>query len=336
MIRFGVIGYGYWGPNLVRNFSNTPGARVHAVADREVSRIAAANAAYPDVRTTTDARDLIADPAVDAVVIATSSRSHFELALASLQAGKHTLVEKPLAETSAEAARLVEEAARRRLVLMVNHTFVYVDAVQQIRDIVASGAMGEVLCIDAVRTSLHRFHPETGVLWDLAVHDLAIVDTLVDDAPVEVSATGHSIEPGAPPDVAHITLLFGGRRIAHVHVNWLTAVKLRRTIVGGERSTVVYDDLEPIEKVRVYEGGPACTRDAAAIDALRADYRAGRVWAPRLPVGEALQAVAAHFVDCVESGRRPKTDGESGWRIVRWLEAAHQSLARRGEPVSLA
>lgn len=336
MIGIGVIGYGYWGPNLVRSFASTPGVEVRAVADQRPERLAVAHAAYPEVRLAADARDLIEDPAIDAVVIATSARSHGELALAGVEAGKHVLVEKPLAETSDDAARLVEAAARRQRVLMVDHTFVYTSAVQEIREIVASGAVGGILLHDAVRTSLHRFHPETGVLWDLAVHDLAIIDHLVADAPAAVSATGLSIEPGAPPDIVHVTLLFGDRRIAHVQANWLSAVKLRRTVIGGERGTIVYDDLDPLEKVKVYECSPALARDAASIEALRVDFRAGRMWAPRLQVGEALRVMAAHFIECVETGCRPRTDGESGLRVVRWLEAAHLSLSRRGEPVRLS
>jgi predicted dehydrogenase len=335
MIGIGVIGYGYWGPNLVRSFSHTPGAQVRAVADLRAERLSAAHAAFPSA-TTTDPGRLIADTSVDAIVIATDADSHFEFAMAGLRAGKHVLVEKPLAKTKDDAARLVAEATRRQLVLMVDHTFVFTSAVQRIREVVTDGTIGDILFYDGVRTSLHRFHPETGVLWDLAVHDLALIDYLMADPPEAISATGFALEYGQPPDDARITLFFGPRRIAHVHANWLTAVKLRRTTIGGERGTIVYDDLDPFEKVKVYEGGASSVRDAASIEALRIDFRSGGMWAPALPVQEALRVMAAHFVACIETGGRPITDGHSGHRIVSWLEAAQESLSRLGEPVRLA
>ena len=335
MIRVGVIGYGYWGPNLVRNFMAAPGSAVVAVCDRLEERLSPLKKLYPSLKTYSDANELINDTSVDAVVISTPVLSHFDLALASLNAGKHVLVEKPLASNSRAAQRLIDVAARRNLVLMVDHTFVYTDAVRKIRELIAAGELGQIFYYDAVRVNLGLFQHDVNVIWDLAIHDLSIMDYVLPAKPVAISATGISHIPGQPENVAYITLFFAGAQIGHVHVNWLTPVKVRHTLIGGSEKMILYDDLEPSEKLKVYDKGITVTTGPEAVYKLLVSYRSGDMWAPRLDNTEALQTEALHFIDCVENGRRPETDGSAGLRMVSMIEAAEQSLHGRGELVEL-
>lgn len=336
MLGVGVIGYGYWGPNLVRNFMEAQGSTVVAVSDLSEARLAPLSVRYPTVRVTTDYRELLADPRVDAVVVATPVASHFELAMAALQASKHVLVEKPLATTSEQSLRLVEEAERRGRVLMVDHTFIYTGAVRKIRELISAGALGEIYYYDSVRINLGLFQHDVNVIWDLAVHDLSIMDYVLPARPVAVSATGISHLPGQPENVAYITLFFDNNVIAHVHVNWLTPVKVRRTLIGGSEKMIVYDDLEPSEKVKVYDKGVTVGQHPEDVYDLLVSYRSGDMWAPRFDNTEALRAEAAHFIECVSRDRRPDAcDALAGLRIVRIMEAAEQSLRARGQLVEL-
>jgi predicted dehydrogenase len=335
MIRVGVIGYGYWGPNLVRNFAERPDAQVVVAADRRPERLALVQRRYPGIRVTADPADLIADPAVDAVVIATPVALHFELALAALRAGKHVLVEKPMASTSEEASRLIDEASRRRLVLMVDHTFVYTGAVQKMGELVASGELGDLYYYDSVRINLGLFQQDVDVLWDLAVHDLSIMDFVLTQQPVSVSATGLAHVPGKPKNIAYMTMFFDGPMIAHVHASWLAPVKVRRTLLGGSRRMVVFDDLEGSEKIKVYDSGISVDPSPENVYQMLVGYRTGDMWAPKLNVTEALAVEAAHFVDCVTRSTRPKSDGEAGLRVVRLLEAASVSMQNHGRPVDI-
>lgn len=336
MIGIGVIGYGYWGPNLVRNFEECGAASVRMVCDLLPERLAQAARRYPAVRTTSDTTDLIDAPDVDAVVIATPVDRHFELAMAALQAGKHVLVEKPMASTSEQAARLIDEAARRRLVLMVDHTFVYTGAVRKIRELTQAGELGDIYYYDSVRINLGLFQRDVNVLWDLAVHDLAIMDFVLPHQPVAVSATGLAHLPGRPENIAYLTMFFDGSLIAHVHANWLAPVKIRRTLVGGSRRMIVFDDLEASEKVKVYDRGIDLNPSAENVYQMLIGYRTGDMYAPQLAVSEALGVEAAHFVECIETGASPMTDGEAGLRVVRLLEAATESMANQGRLVSLS
>lgn len=336
MIGVGVIGYGYWGPNLVRNFMEAQGSTVVAVSDLRPEPLRQVAARYPTVKTTTDYRDLLADPKIDAIAIATPVSSHFDLSMQALQASKHVLVEKPLAATSAQCLRLIEEAARRRRVLMVDHTFVYTGAVRMIRELIARKALGDIYYYDSVRINLGLFQHDVNVIWDLAVHDLSIMDYVLPARPVAVSATGISHLPGQPENVAYITLFFANQQIAHVHVNWLTPVKVRRTLIGGSEKMIVYDDLEPSEKIKIYDKGVSVDPHPEAVYELLVSYRSGDMWAPRFDSTEALKTEAAHFIECVEHGTQPETCGQSGLRIVRILEAAERSLQARGQLVELA
>jgi len=335
MIKIGVIGYGYWGPNLVRNFMAAPGSAVTSVCDLLEERLTPLQKLYPSLKTVSCSSDLINDPTIDAVVIATPVSSHFDLAMAALKAGKHVLVEKPLAARSDQARRLIDEAAARKLVLLVDHTFVYTDAVRRIRELIASNQLGDIYYYDAVRVNLGLFQHDVNVIWDLAIHDLSIMDYVLPAKPVAVSATGMSHIPGQPENVAYITLFFSSAQIAHVHVNWLTPVKVRHTLIGGSEKMILYDDLEPSEKLKVYDKGIHVTPRPEEVYKMLVSYRSGDMWAPRLDNTEALQTEALHFIDCIESNRQPDTDGLAGLRMVSMIEAAETSLRDRGRLIEL-
>ena len=335
MIRIGVIGYGYWGPNLVRNFMEAPGSTVVAVCDPRRERLSHLQIRYPTVRTLANSQELFDDPAIDAIVIATPVSSHFELAMAALRSNKHVLVEKPLAADSEQALRLIEEAGRRQRVLMVDHTFVYTGAVRKIRELIASNALGDIYYYDAVRVNLGLFQHDVNVIWDLAIHDLSIMDYVLPSKAVAVSATGISNIPGQPENVAYITLFFADPQIAHVHVNWLTPVKVRHTLIGGSEKMILYDDLEPSEKVKIYDKGVTVSQSPEAVYELLVSYRSGDMWAPRLDPTEALQREALHFIDCIQHNKQPETDGHAGLRLLGVVEAAERSLRARGQLVEI-
>jgi predicted dehydrogenase len=338
MIGVAVVGYGYWGPNLVRNFADTPGARLVAVCDLKKERLASVKGRYPSVRITDDFDELLRDPEVTAVAIATPVSTHFRLAMSALMAGKHVFVEKPIASSSEEAQRLVEEAARRKLVLAVDHTFIHTGAVRKMRELVENG-LGEVYYYDSVRVNLGLFQHDVSVIWDLAVHDLSIMDYVLPVPPVAVSATGMSHVAGEPANIAYLNLFFENNLIAHIHVNWLAPVKVRRTLVGGSRKMIVYDDLEPSEKIKVYDKGITLNGDQQqagerTYQAL-VGYRTGDMWAPHLDMTEALGSEIREFIGCIERSETPTADGRAGLRVVRILEAATQSLAQRGRMIEL-
>ena len=335
MIGVGFIGYGYWGPNLVRNFADQPQATVRRVCDLREPRRDAVTRQYPHIQVTDRADDVIEDPAVDAVVIATPADDHFRLGMAALRAGKHVLIEKPMASTADEAARLIDEAAKRRLTLMVDHTFVYTGAVQKMRELADAGELGDIYYYDSVRINLGLFQPDVNVLWDLAVHDLSIMDFVLQRQPTAVSATGLAHVAGKPENIAYLTMFFDDRLIAHVHANWLAPVKIRRTLLGGSNRMIVFDDLETNEKIKVYDRGISVNPSPENIHEMLVGYRAGDMWAPKLRLTEALHVGAAHFLDCIRTGTRPMTDGEAGLRVVRLLEAATTSMAERGRLVTL-
>jgi len=331
MINVGIIGYGYWGPNLVRNFAEVKGARVAAVSDLDGNRLSKAKLSYPAIETSADHRELLADAAIDAIVVATPVSTHFELARDALAAGKHVLVEKPISTTSDEARRLIEEADSAQKVLMVDHTFLYTGAVRKIRQLIDDGKVGRLLHYDSVRINLGLFQHDVNVLWDLAVHDLSIMDYLLDRLPVAVSADAVANVAGQPENTAYLTCFFDDDTMAHIHVNWLSPVKIRRTIISGDRQMVVYDDLEPSDKVKVYDSGITLSDDPEML----VGYRTGDVWIPKLDRTEALFAEAQHFVDCVSGNAAPTTGGETALRVVRLLEAASESAKSNGKRVEV-
>lgn len=335
MIGVGLVGFGYWGPNLARNFADAEGSELRHVADLDSSRHDAIRRRYPGVSVSEDVGEMLADKNVHAVVIATPAASHFELGIRALEAGKHVLIEKPMTSTAGEARRLIELASSRRLTLMVDHTFVYTGAVRYIRSLITSGTLGEILYYDSTRINLGLFQHDIDVLWDLAVHDLSIMAYLFDEPPVAVSALGMSHVPGTPQNIAYLTLLFASNRIAHINVNWLAPVKIRRTIIGGSRKMIVYDDLEPSEKIKIYDKGVHLTSNADAVQQMRVGYRIGDMLAPNLDGSEALRTEVRHFIDCVRFGKKPETPGAMGLKVVEILEAASLSMSRSGQLINI-
>jgi predicted dehydrogenase len=334
-INIGIIGYGYWGPNLVRNFSEISEVRVKVVSDFKSELLAKVQVRYPSIQTTTNCQDIFNDPDVDVVVIATPVSTHYDLALAALKAGKHVMVEKPMTATTEQALRLIDEAERRNLILIVDHTFVYTGAVRKMQELVANNGLGDIYYYDSVRVNLGLFQHDVNVLWDLAVHDLSIMDYVLPTKPYAVSATGMSHVPGGPENIAYLTLFFESNLIAHLHVNWLAPVKVRRTLIGGSQKMIVFDDLDPSEKVKVYDKGITVNGNNENAYQLLIGYRAGDMWAPRLEITEALHTEALHFIQCIRQGNRPITDGAAGLRVVRILEAATQSMKQQGQLVKL-
>lgn len=334
-LKVGVIGYGYWGPNLVRNFTAADGCEVVSVCDRSVDRLQAASKLYPAIRTLQDPNEAFSDSDINAIAIATPVNSHFELGMAALQAGKHVLIEKPMTETAAQSRQLIQEAEKRGLTLMVDHTFLYTGAVRKIKEIIDAGDLGDIQYFDSTRINLGLFQHDVDVIWDLAVHDLSILDFVMGEYPVTVSAVGTSHVNGMPENIAYLTLFFPSGAIAHVNVNWLAPVKLRHTLIGGSKKMIVYDDLQPSEKIKVYDKGIDITDDAEQIYNMIIGYRTGDMWAPQLDPSEALLTEVSHFIDCINTSSTPITDGRIGLRVVEILEAASKSMKNQGKPVDI-
>ncbi|HEV8588755.1 MAG TPA: Gfo/Idh/MocA family oxidoreductase [Pyrinomonadaceae bacterium] len=333
----GVIGCGYWGPNLLRNFAENEAAQVAWICDTDEARLAAMGRRYPAARTTSDYQKLISDPDLDAIAVVTPVATHYQIAKETLLAGKHVLVEKPLTATVREAEELIELAEKNRRTLMVDHTFVYTGAVRKMKEILASDGLGDLLYFDSVRINLGLFQRDINVLWDLAPHDLSIMDYLIERQPLGLSALGSChIEPGIE-NIAYMVMKFDDDFIAHFHFNWLAPVKIRRTLIAGARKMILYDDIEPTEKVRVYDKGVTANRvgDREAEYQTLVSYRTGDVWAPKIDATEALNYVVREFLDSIRSGRKALTDGEAGLRVVRLLEAAQCSIKESGRFVEI-
>jgi predicted dehydrogenase len=335
VIKIGVIGYGYWGPNLVRNFAEVARVKLAAVADLDPAKLELVQRRFPAVKTTTDFQDLLRDPEIDAIAIATPVTTHFELGMATLRAGKHLWLEKPMAETSLQARQLLDEADKRKLVLLVDHTFVYTGAVRKMQEIVARGELGKLLYYDSVRVNLGLFQRDVNVISDLGVHDFSILDHLLKEHPIAVSAGGINHFPGTPENLAYITMFYDSGTIANINVSWLAPVKVRQILLGGSDKMITYDDLQPSEKVKVYDKGVSFTDDPKKIYEMRVGYRTGDMWAPKLADAEALSVEVAHFVDCIEQSKSPETDGRMGLRVVELVEAATSSMRGRGETVHI-
>jgi predicted dehydrogenase len=333
MINIGIVGYGYWGPNLVRNFGETPDANVAAVADLDTAKLDLVRRRYPGVKTTTRFKELLDDASIDAIAVATPVSTHFELGMAALKAGKHLWLEKPMAETTAKARQLLDEADHRQRVLIVDHTFVYTPAVRKMAELIRAGELGRVYYYDSTRVNLGLFQRDVSVICDLAVHDFSILDYLLGEHPAAVSASGTNHFPGTPENLAYVTLFYESGTIAHANVSWLAPVKVRQILVGGSKKMIAYDDLEPSEKIKVYDKGVSFTDDPTQIHEMRVGYRTGDMWAPKLAVTEALRIEGEHFVDCITHAKRPETDGRLGLRIVELIEAANHSMHHKGETV---
>ena len=333
MIRIGVIGYGYWGPNIVRNLHGLDSTRVELIVDQSPSALARARKAYPNVATASDAAELLCSPKIDAVAIVTPVWTHYELAKRALENGKHVFIEKPFTSNSSQAEELIELAARKKLTVMVDHTFLFTGAVRKIRELAHSGVLGDLYYYDSLRVNLGLFQHDVSVIWDLAPHDLSIMDHVIEARPEAVVATGERHLNGVE-DVAFLTLYFPRNMIAHVNVNWLSPVKIRTTLIGGQKKMVVWNDLVSDEKVRVYDKGVQITSGEGIRDLL-VSYRSGDMWAPQLEQLEALRVELDYFTDCVTNSKIPFNDGHAGLRVVRMLEAAEASIRNKGELVRL-
>lgn len=331
MIRFGVIGYGYWGPNIVRNLRGLEAAKVVAVCDKNTAALQRAKLAYPDLKVTSDCSELLTSPDIDAIAVITPVWTHFELAKAALLNGKHVFVEKPFTSNSAQAQELIELAAKKKLQIMVDHTFLFTGAVKKIHQLIDDSTLGKLYYYDSTRVNLGLFQHDIDVLWDLAPHDLAIMDYLIGQPPEAIVATG-SAHVNNLNDVAYLTVYFPDNVIAHINVNWLSPVKVRTTLIGGEKRMVVWNDLEADEKIKVYDRGVQMTSREGVYDLL-VSYRSGDMWAPKIENVEALKAELAYFVGCISNGQTPFNDGLAGLRVVKMLEAAQVSLKRKGEAV---
>ena len=333
MIRIGVIGYGYWGPNIVRNLQGLDTASVEIVCDKSAAALARARKAFPGISTTSDARDVLCSPKIDAIAVITPVWTHYELAKTALQNGKHVFVEKPFTSNSAQAQELIELAAQKDLTIMVDHTFLFTGAVRKIRELIEGGVLGDLYYYDSLRVNLGLFQHDVSVVWDLAPHDLSIMDYLIRETPEAVVATGEKHLNGVE-DVAFMTIYFPRNVIAHINVNWLSPVKIRTTLIGGQKKMLVWNDLVADEKIRVYDKGVAITGGEGIRDAL-VSYRTGDMWAPQLEQLEALRVELGYFADCIINRKTPLNDGHAGLRVVRMLEAAECSVQKKGELVRL-
>jgi predicted dehydrogenase len=332
-MNFGVIGYGYWGPNIVRNLVGLEGSHVSAIAEINPMARARAQKAYPGIKVTESAAEVIKSPDIDAIAVISPVWTHYDLAKASLENGKHVFVEKPFTSTTAQAEELVNLAAQKNLKIMVDHTFLFTGAVRRIAQLIEEGTLGNLYYYDSTRVNLGLFQHDINVLWDLAPHDLSIMDYLLKTSPEAIVATGEGHLNGHE-DVAYMTLYFPDRVIAHINVNWLSPVKVRTTLIGGEKRMLVWNDLEADEKVKIYDKGVQITSREGMYELL-VSYRSGDMWAPQLEQIEALRQEMHYFVECVETGKEPFNNGIAGLRVVRMLEAASESLKKRGALVQL-
>src|SRR5216117_2373595 len=333
VLKIGVVGYGYWGPNIVRNFMNAKGGTVVAVSDVNPNSQVRVRSLYPSLEVTGIADDILASPEIDAVAIVTPPLLHFPMAKTALENGKHVFVEKPFTCSTGEAEQLIELADRKNLRIMVDHTFLFTGAVRKIRELIENNTLGTLYYYDSTRVNLGMFQNDTNVVWDLAPHDLSIMDYLIRRAPEAVVATGEKHVNGVE-DVAFITIYFPRNTIAHLNVNWLSPVKVRMTLIGGEKKMLVWNDLEAGEKIKVYDKGVKRTNGDGVYD-LRVSYRAGYMWAPRVDQLEALKLETQYFVDCILNNQTPFNDARAGLRVVRILEAVDRSLSNKGGIVYL-
>jgi predicted dehydrogenase len=333
MIRVGIIGYGYWGPHIARNFHAVDGCEIATICDKSPAAQRRIQRAFPAVHVTEDASEVLNSPQIDAIAVITPVWTHFELAKAALENGKHVFVEKPFTSTAAQAEQLIELAAKKRLTIMVDHTFLFTGAVNKIGQLIKDGTLGQLYYYDSTRVNLGLFQHDVNVIWDLAPHDLSIMDHLVTSKPDYLAATGQSHVNGHQ-DVAYITVYFSDKVIAHFNVNWLSPVKVRTTLLGGEKKMVVWNDLEADEKIKVYDKGVEIKSQQGVYDLL-VSYRTGDMWAPKVEQTEALAAEIRYFIECITRNEAPFNDGMAGLRVVKLLEAADRSLASMGAAVRL-
>jgi predicted dehydrogenase len=333
VVKFGVIGYGYWGPNVVRNLDQLDGSEVLGVCDKSPAARKRLHKTYPHIKVVGETAELLSSPEIDAIAVVTPVWTHYELTKAALENGKHVFVEKPFTSDSAQAEELIELAEKKNLKIMVDHTFLFTGAVKKIGQLLDEGTLGKIYYYDSMRVNLGLFQHDVNVIWDLAPHDLSIIDHLIQETPEAVSATGQT-HLNSHEDVAFITVYFPNKIIAHINVNWLSPVKVRTTLIGGEKKMLVWNDLEADEKIKVYDKGVNITNREGLYNLL-VNYRSGDMWAPQVEQIEALRQELAYFVDCISNNHAPFNDGAAGLRVVKLLEAANQSVKQRGALVYL-
>lgn len=334
MLKLGIIGYGYWGPNLVRNFHNHPDCQVKYVADLKTNRLDQLSRTYPQIEITNDYKAILSDPSVDAVVIAVPVFLHYKIAKEALKSGKHVLVEKPMTMSVAEADELIAVSNQVGKVLMVDHTFLYTAAVQKIKAIIDKGEIGELNYFDSVRINLGLFQPDINVLWDLAPHDISILDYLLAEMPMSIQATGISHTSNKLENIAYLTVNYQSNFIAHFSCSWTSPVKIRKILIGGSKKMIVFDDVEPTEKVKIYDTGYLHKEDEDMHNIL-VDYRIGDVYIPKVENKEALNGVVTDFISAITENTKPIANAESGLRVVKLLEAASLSLKQNGKEIKL-
>lgn len=334
-ILIGLIGYGYWGQNLLRNFIETDGCIVKMCADTNAQAVNLVVRRYPAVGTTQDYHTVIKDPAIDAVVIATPVATHFPIAKEALESGKDVWIEKPMTASYQEAVKLTDLARRKKRLIMVDHTFIYTPAVRKIKELIDKGQLGNVFYTDSVRIALGLFYQDINCIYDLACHDFSIIHYLFNKTPTQVSASGIAHFDNAQENLAYVLARYDDRFIAHVHVSWLSPVKVRSMTISGSKTMIMYNDLEPSDKIRIYDKGVVVDKDPSLVYQTRYGYRSGDMLVPHLEIKEALSAAASHFIDCIQHRTKPDSDGNTGAHVVQILEAATKSLRGGGKVVGL-
>lgn len=334
MVQVGMVGYGYWGNNLLRNFINTPNCTLKTVCDLRIERLQIAKKAFPSIEITTSFEELIHNPKIDAVIVATPVFLHYKFAKMALEAGKHVLVEKPLTASVAEASELVELALKKQLILAVDHTFLFTGSVQKIKSMVDCSELGKLQYFDSTRINLGLFQPDVNVIWDLAPHDISILNYLVKEKPISVSCIGKSHTASKLEDIAYLTINYSSDFIAHFSCSWISPVKIRRILLGGDKKMCLFDDVEPTEKVKIYDTGFDVKNEEEKHKML-IDYRIGDIYLPKIAQKEALSEMAVDFINAIEKKIKPLVDGESGLEVVKILDAAQRSINKKGAEIKL-
>lgn len=332
-IKIGVIGCGYWGPNLIRNFNQPFDSKVLYACDIEPNKLEVIKALYPHIQTTTNYLDIIQNKEIEAICIATPLETHFKIAKEALLNGKDVLVEKPFTSQSREAEELLQITEKNKRILMVDHTFLYTGAVRKIKELINGGELGKLYYFDSERVNLGLLRSDENVIWDLATHDISIIDYLFNLKPISISAIGSSHIFQGKEEMAYITLKHQGGFISHIHVSWLSPVKLRKTVIAGSKKMVLYNDIEPVEKIKIYDSG--IDIDPTQITPFNPVYRGGEIIIPQIDQTEALKKVSEHFIDCIRQRKKPLTDGENGLRVIKILEATNKSIESNGKEILL-
>ncbi len=335
MINIGLIGYGYWGPNLARNFNNNADMKLSAICDFSADRLEKAGRLYPQLILTKNINDLFSDTSLDAIAIATPVSTHFDLANKALNNDKHVWVEQPITEKVEQAETLIDLASKKNKVLFVDHTSIYTGAIRKIKEIIENGELGDLIYYDSTRVNLGLFKQDVDVVWDLAAHDISIMDHLMPFKKFTVSATGSDYYGNGIVPKSLLTIYMENNLVGHINVSWLSPVKIRQTLIGGTSKMVLYDDNNLSEKVKVYDKGVDIFETKEELYRLKVQYRVGDMYAPKLEEIEALAVATEHFADCILNGKKPITDGRAGLEVVKVLVASLESLRKKGAPIEL-